>query len=78
MVHLVNFFLFRHPAVLTVERQRYFGFQVPLPLFLLLTRHHHNAFSVPKRIIYINLWDVVFDTTLGTKSKHYATLSAND
>jgi hypothetical protein len=66
MVHFVNFALFRHPAILAVERHRYFGFQIPLLLFLPLLRRRHHAFSVPKRMSYSKNWDVVLDTTFGT------------
>ncbi len=74
MVYLINLALFRHPAVLVVERHRDFGFQIPLPLFLPLLRRHHNAFSVPKHKSYSNLWNVVFDTTLGAFLKMCSTL----
>jgi len=52
MVYLVNFSLFRHPAVVAVERLRYFGFQNPLPLLLPLLRLHHNAEIVSKLKYY--------------------------
>ena len=68
MVHLVNFLLFRHPAVFAVECHRNFGFQIPLPLLLPLLRYPHNASSVSKLKRYSNLWDVVIDTTYGTKA----------
>ncbi len=45
MVHTVDLCFFRYPAVLAVERHRYSGFQIPLPLFSLLPLHDHNAFK---------------------------------
>jgi hypothetical protein len=66
MVCLVNLVLFRNPAVRAIESHRYFGFQIALPLFMPSRSHHHNAFSVPKRMGYNKCWDIVFDTTYGT------------
>ena len=66
MVDLINLALFGHPAVLAVERHRYFGFQTPLPLFLPLLRHCHSKVSVSKLNYYSKYWDVVFDTTFDT------------
>ena len=66
MVHLVNFSLFRHPAVLAVERHCDFGFQIPLPLFLLLRRHCHSNSRVSKLKRYSKKRNDVFDTTYGT------------
>src|SRR5438034_8256491 len=66
MVHLVNFFLLRHPAVLTVERHCYFGSQIPLPLFLPSRCHCHSNSRVSKLKRYSKKWGVVFDTTFDT------------
>jgi len=66
MVHLVNFFLFWHLAIFTIERHRNFGFQIPLPLFLPLRRNRHSSFSVPKLMRYSKDWDVDLETTFGT------------
>jgi len=66
MVDLINLALFRHPAVLVVERHRDFGLQVPLSLFLPLRRHCHSNSSVSKLKRYSKKWNVVSDTTFGT------------
>src|SRR5436305_2477646 len=66
MVHLVNFFLFWHPAIRAVQCHCYFGFQTPLPLFLPLRRYCHSNSSVSKLKRYSKKWNVVFATTFGT------------
>jgi len=76
MVHFINFFFFWHPAVLTIECHCYFGFQIPLPLFLTLLRDRHIALSVSKHKSYSNLWDVVFGMRFGAKAYSIAGFTA--